>query len=94
MSVKRLFLLLALTATPAAAHDRYPWDCCSGMDCAPVDKAVLLPDSAMMVTTKHGTTIVPATFPKRDSQDNRMHVCMRPADGGMKTICIFFPPAT
>ena len=80
------------------------------MDCAPVDKveivshptlsgvltataAPALPGS-MLVTTKHGSVLVPANFPRRESKDNSMHACMRPGDGGaMRLICIFLPPA-
>ena len=46
----------------------------------------------MLVTTKHGSVVVPANFPRRESKDNRMHACMRPApSGGMRLICIFMP---
>jgi hypothetical protein len=38
--------------------------------------------------------VVPANFPRRESKDHRMHVCMRPGQGGsMRLICIFLPPA-
>jgi hypothetical protein len=48
----------------------------------------------MLVTTRHGSVLVPANFPRRESKDNRMHACMRPnPNGGMRLICIFFPPA-
>jgi len=108
---KKWFLAAALAvATPAAAHDWYPMECCHAMDCAPVDKVEMLPgpsiasmlstpaqaDSVggMLVTTRHGSVIVPANFPRRESKDNRMHACMRPnPNGGMRLICIFFPPA-
>jgi hypothetical protein len=50
--------------------------------------------SVMLVTTRHGTVAVPANFPRRQSQDGRMHACMRPAqNGGMRLICVFMPPA-
>ena len=99
MSIRRrlatqLIPLLIISSTPASAHDWYPWDCCSGMDCAPVERTELMPNADMRVTSKHGTAVVPATFPKRDSLDNKMHICMRPGENGMKTICIFLPPAS
>lgn len=90
-----------LLTSQARAHDWYPIECCSGMDCAPVDgvrftqpiEVGTLPQ--MVVTTKHGTAIIPKGFPFRDSKDNRMHVCMRPKEGGeMRVICVFTPPAT
>jgi len=49
---------------------------------------------SMVVTTMHGSVLVPANFPRRESKDHRMHACMRPGDGGtMRLICIFLPPA-
>jgi hypothetical protein len=96
-----------LAATSAAAHDWYPIECCSGMDCAPVEKvefmevqsagimgSATLPGT-MMVTTKHGSVMVPANFPRRESKDHRMHACMRPMAGGtLRLICLFIPPTT
>jgi hypothetical protein len=83
----------------ADAHDWYPIECCHGMDCAPVDKVeVATPVSAnaatpMVVTTKFGSVMVPPDFPRRESQDNRMHACMRQgATGRMHLLCIFLPP--
>jgi len=98
---------LLLTATGAAAHEWYPVECCSGMDCAPVEKVEIislqsagimgsapLPGS-MLITTKHGTVIVPANFPRRESKDNQMHACIRPSTGGTpRLICLFLPPST
>jgi hypothetical protein len=53
------------------------------------------PPSAMLVTTKHGSVVVPANFPRRDSKDHQMHACMRPGEGGgMRLLCIFIPPST
>jgi hypothetical protein len=108
---RKWFLAAALAAaTPAAAHDWYPMECCHAMDCAPVENVEMLPGPSiasmlappaqagglggMLVTTKHGSVVVPADFPRRESKDNRMHACMRPiANGGMRLICIFLPPA-
>ena len=103
---KKWLLAFLLAATPAAAHDWYPMECCHEMDCAPVDRTEIVPtptsDSqsaaagqpAMIVTTKHGTVLVPSNFPRRESKDHRMHACMLPgADGKMQLICIFMPPA-
>jgi hypothetical protein len=110
MSKKWLLALLLAAATPAIAHDWYPLECCHALDCAAVDKVEIIQSSAlagvlgtpahassgaMSVTTKHGTVLVPANFPRRESKDHRMHVCMRPgAEGNMRLICIFMPPST
>lgn len=90
--------ILSLTAGVAYAHDWYPIECCHSMNCAPVDSAAIanpidvgsLPQ--MVVTSKHGTAIVPTGFPFRQSKDNRMHVCMRKTETGMSIICVFAPP--
>lgn len=112
--MKKWFLAIMLAATPAAAHDWYPMECCHGLDCAPVEKVEYVnvvatpmgpflpgtsahanPTLSMLVTTKHGSVVVPANFPRRESRDHRMHACMRPGERGyMRLICIFLPPAT
>ena len=109
MARKWLLAALLAAATPAAAHDWYPIECCHGMDCAPVEKVEIIPGPGMasllsapaqaslgemLVTTKHGSVVVPANFPRRESKVHRMHVCMRPGqNGSMRLICIFLPPA-
>jgi hypothetical protein len=48
----------------------------------------------MRVTTKHGSALVPASFPRRESKDHQMHACMMPGEGSkMRLICIFLPPS-
>ena len=101
---KKWFLAALLAATPAAAHDWYPHECCHNQDCAAVDKIEMVPQQtsdgagsappAMAVTTKWGTALVPASFPRRESQDHRMHACMLPdGRGKMRLICLFMPPS-
>jgi hypothetical protein len=87
--------------TPAQAHDWYPKECCHDHDCAPVESiartsslaaAAELPST--VVTTRHGTAVLPPNLPRRESKDNRMHACMNPGPmGKMQLICIFTPPA-
>jgi hypothetical protein len=105
---RKWLLAILLMATPAVAHDWYPLECCHHMDCAPVDKVEMVPTptatdgsgasvnpSTMIVTTKHGTALVPANFPRRESKDHRMHACMLPGEAGkMRLLCIFLPPST
>ena len=111
-----LFLILViglfLVQNEAEAHEWYPAECCSGLDCSkvvqavPVSKTVTLPGPSAHATTMLGMEVtdargqsvfVPANFPKRESKDNSMHVCVRPIPavqgGGMRLICIFMPPA-
>lgn len=91
----RLVLLLALMVpAPASAHEWSPIECCHGMDCAPVERAELREGDTLVVTSKHGTGIVPSSMTRRESKDHRMHVCMRRSwDGQMRVICVFLPPA-
>jgi hypothetical protein len=83
---------------PAQAHEWYPQECCHRGDCAPVDEVNRLTSKdndapRLVVTSKHGTAVFPATLPWRKSEDHRMHVCMRPSlYGGMGVVCIFVPP--
>jgi hypothetical protein len=92
MSYRWLPLLVLLLSTPATAHEWYPFECCHEMDCAPVEHVSHVQDQ-LFVTTRLGSVMVPASFPRRESKDNRMHVCMRPGVGGaMRLICIFLPP--
>jgi len=88
-------------AKPAGAHDWYDRDCCHNLDCAPVDKAessgyataFSFWPNGMTVTTRVGTVFVPEDFPRRQSKDGRIHVCMRPgATGAMQLICVYMPP--
>ena len=92
-------LLLFLTALVAytsgaggvRAHDWYPIECCQAVDCAPVESVgQIVP--MLVVTSKHGTAIVPQDLPRQTSRDNRMHVCMRILNGTMSVRCLFVPP--
>ena len=86
-------LLFALVS-PAQAHDWYPFECCGGMDCAPAMSVETLPNFALHVASKHGKVIIPPAFPRRESKDGQVHVCMAAkADGLMRPICIFMPPS-
>jgi hypothetical protein len=90
---------VCLRAGAANAHEWYPHECCNGDDCAPVDKVIRLTpagtgDPRLIVTSRHGTAVVPGTLPSRESKDHRMHVCMRPSFyGGMGVVCLFMPPS-
>ena len=94
----KLLLIVILAGTNAAAaiaHDWYPMECCHGMDCAPVDHVDMSGPGGMTVTSRHGTAVIPENMPRRESLDQRMHVCMQPSSfGRMRVICVFIPPAT
>ena len=96
-----LTIFMGMHAFPrqALAHDWYPLDCCGGGDCAVVERVTYdRPDGVagglpvLAVTTRHGTALVPADFPRRESPDAKMHACMRPDRAQMRLICLFVPP--
>ena len=86
-------------ASQTQAHDWYPLECCHSMDCAPVENtAYIVPAGGgvpqMVVTSKHGTAVVAQNFPRQESKDNRMHICMRRMpNGSMRVLCLFMPPS-
>jgi hypothetical protein len=99
-------LLIALAAAAAIwagtgaghAHDWYPVECCHSTDCAPVDSVgQIVPTGGgvpqLVVTSRHGTAVVPQDLPRRPSKDNRMHVCMRNLNGTTYVLCLFVPPS-
>lgn len=95
-----LLLAVCVIAVPAVssgatAHSWYPTECCHNDDCAPVDRVDNSNGNAMVVTTRHGTATVPETLTRRESRDEKMHVCMRPSvfNSQMRVLCIFVPPA-
>src|SRR5262245_4318351 len=111
MPIRLMLVCLMALTSPALAHDWYPMECCNAQDCSPVDKVEMVPPpkvsmfgtsahannlGGMLVTSRHGTVFVPADFPRRESKDNRMHVCMWPPMNvsgiPKRLICIFLPP--
>ena len=91
-------------AEPAPAHQApsgwsYPWECCSGMDCAPVEA-----DAVQTTPQGYFVTIMPGTHPQwpasqtrpitflipyakgRASPDGHYHICFRP-DGTL--LCFY-----
>lgn len=90
------FWLAAITPMTGAAvaHDWYPRECCHDVDCAPVERAEPLPDGSLQLTSKVGTTVVPASFPRHESPDRQMHICMVRYShlDSMRPVCLFVPP--
>jgi hypothetical protein len=88
-----LVAAVVLSSAQVGAHSWYPKKCCSGNDCAPLEKATWLVPAGgglpqLVVTSGVGTAIVPHNFPVRDSKDGRMHVCIQ----DVWIICLFVPP--
>ena len=100
-----LAAMILAVAGNVRAHDWYPKECCGGHDCAPatVEQIPVTPalaqqlqttlPSAMMITTKHGTVIVPSGFKARESKDGRAHACIiRIGFGQARLMCLWLPP--
>ena len=88
------FVVSALSILPAVAHDWYPRECCSAQDCALVERAESLPNGSLRLTSRVGTTVVPASFPRQPSPDGQMHICMVRYShlDDMRPVCLFVPP--
>ena len=89
-----IIAVLVLMIPAATAHEWYPRECCGKMDCAPVERVEPLSDGSLRVTSRVGTTDVPASFPRRESPDHQMHICMVRYShfDGMSPVCLFVPP--
>lgn len=80
---------LSALSRRAAAHEWYPYSCCSDKDCRPVPPGAVRATPAGWLVVATGETIA---FDKaRFSPDGQFHVC---SYGGLpdgKTICLFAP---
>ena len=98
--IQAMIIASTSLAPPAMAHSWYPSECCQQIDCAPVDSVTrLVPKGGgpaeLLVTSKHGTVIIPAGFPVRESRDGRIHICMGYGPfGSRELLCLFMPPST
>jgi len=89
------FVAVMLMISAARAHDWYPPECCQKVDCAPVERAETLSDGSLRLTSNIGTALVPSSFPRRESPDDQMHICMTRFShfDDMRPVCLFVPPA-
>lgn len=93
-----LLLGLVLSATAAVAHDaptgwKYPWACCSNMDCKQVPKEAIKERPEGYVIANTGEVVGYLDKRVRQSPDGEYHWCAHQAgiDAG-HTICLFVPP--
>lgn len=93
-------LFLALTGLQA--HDaiptssqplgwKYPWACCSGMDCSQVSSSAIgiTPDGYQVKS--NGETLSYSDKRLRDSPDGEYHLCTKGGKPDGETICLFKP---
>jgi hypothetical protein len=79
--------LLALV--PARAHDKYPFECCSNMDCRPVHvRDVQRVGSEWHVRTQDGVVAFPMSK-VRAPLDGDWHACWIPKT--QIPLCLFMP---
>src|SRR5262245_25620082 len=90
----RALLATLLMAPAASAHAWYTRACCAETDCTPVERVEHLANGALRLTSRVGTTVVPAAFPRQASPDQHMHICMVCYShlDDMRPLCFFVPP--
>ncbi len=69
----------------------YPWNCCSGVDCAPVQSSAIGETSEGYVIKQTGEVIPYRDKKIKDSPDGEYHWCSH-ISTDHKTICLFVPP--
>ena len=97
-SVLACTALVALVCPlPAAAHDWYPQDCCSGQDCIRGDQMFIDERGDRIVLVGPRRIWVSKYLSPRPSPDARVHICVREVNGELDgslfpmTICLFVP---
>lgn len=81
--IRRALIIATLAlGAPAAAHDWYPRECCSGHDCAPIPATELtLTKEGWLWKNADGERLFGFTSPDlRVSPDGQPHGCQRPWD--------------
>ena len=92
-----LSVLLISSCIAASAHDaptgwKYPYACCSGIDCRPVSKKQISERPEGFVIKKTGEVIASSDTRLRDSPDGEYHWCSVAGEETSRTICLFVPP--
>ena len=102
---RRLFLLATCIAAaiPANAHIHhssdgtavswYPRDCCDDGDCHPISRIITVADGFLMTTEDGATLFVNSRSTRRQSLDNRWHICFGSRENPAIR-CIFEPPSS
>ena len=88
----------SLFASSAGAHEaptgwKYPWSCCSNMDCKAVQSSAVRERPEGYVIQSTGEVVAYSDKRVRNSPDGEYHWCAHQAglDAG-HTICLFVPP--
>ena len=88
----------SLFASAAGAHEaptgwKYPWSCCSNLDCKSVQSSAVKERPEGYVIQSTGEVVAYNDKRVRNSPDGEYHWCAHQAglDAG-QTICLFVPP--
>ena len=97
LSLLPLLVILELHG-PASAHEaptgwKYPWACCSNMDCKEVQSSAVLEKPEGYVIQSTGEVVGYSDKRVKDSPDGEYHWCAHQAGlNAGHTICLFVPP--
>jgi hypothetical protein len=98
VAARTLLAVSGLAAAPAAAHEaptgwKYPWACCSNMDCQEIGAKAISEKPQGYVIQSTGEVVAYGDKRVRNSPDGEYHWCAHQAgiDAG-HTICLFVPP--
>ena len=89
--------ILVSSCFAASAHDaptgwKYPYACCSGIDCRPVSKKQISERPEGFIINNTGEVIASSDTRLRDSPDGEYHWCSVAGEEQSRTICLFVPP--
>lgn len=92
-----LFAAWSVLATGAHAHDApsgwsYPFSCCSGYDCRPVETKAVSERPEGYVINGTGEVVGYRDTRVRHSPDGLFHWCSVAGKEDGRTICLFVPP--
>lgn len=91
-TVKAILLAACLSASPAAAHDWYPWECCSGYDCGPIALDQTPKEEGGGFTLADGRHVDYKDI--KPSPDGQFHLCeqkFEPEPKNRKILCFYAP---
>lgn len=92
--MKTAIAFLCLFAAPVAAHDWYPFACCSDQDCwsSPAGNITVTPEGYRIETSGE---VIPFTDPRirptPPEGGGDFHVCHLAADPTARVLCLFVP---
>lgn len=87
-----LWFAVRASAHEAPAGWKYPFACCSGIDCRPVAKATVSEQPDGFHIAQNGEVVTHNDTRLRESPDGEYHLCTVAGEEHSRTICLFVPP--